>query len=76
MTAHSMIVSLPTPETVRVEKQCRVCHQLAIVEVPREQFIAWRNGELAQLAFPQLSADEREMLISGTHPECWEKLFS
>jgi hypothetical protein len=32
-------------------------------------------GQLAQNAFPHMSDGEREMLITGTHPECWEKLF-
>lgn len=25
--------------------------------------------------FPYLSREQREILISGIHPECWDKLF-
>jgi hypothetical protein len=28
-----------------------------------------------QDAFPYLSAGEREQIMTGTHPECWEKMF-
>ncbi len=38
-------------------------------------FFKWQEGELAQNAFPYLSADEREMLISGVCPKCWAKTF-
>lgn len=37
---------------------------------------AWLNGTLAQKAFPYLTADERETLISGICPECWKAMFS
>ena len=37
-------------------------------------FISGRSG-LAQEAFPDLSLDEREFIISGIHPTEWEQLF-
>lgn len=36
---------------------------------------AWRAGMLVQKAFPNLTPDERELLISGTSAEGWEQLF-
>jgi hypothetical protein len=30
---------------------------------------------LIQKAMPYLTADEREMFISGTCSDCWDKLF-
>ena len=36
---------------------------------------AYKNGKLMQDAFPFLSADEREFLISGMLPDEWERLF-
>lgn len=36
----------------------------------------WRSGEYAQVAFPRLTADQRELLISGVTPEAWEQIFS
>ena len=38
-------------------------------------YLDWSDGELAQVAFPYLSADEREMLITGICPTCWDKMF-
>jgi hypothetical protein len=36
------------------------------------QFDAWENGMLIQHAFPQLSADEREFLMTGLMPDSWD----
>jgi len=43
--------------------------------VSLEALEAFESGVFAQLAFPELSADEREFLISGTTGEGWEMLF-
>lgn len=56
--------------------QCPWCGEEHEVEVPMEGYLAWQSGELIQVAMPQLSADEREMLISGVCPKCWAKTFS
>jgi hypothetical protein len=64
-----------TVECVQCECTCVSCKQTSIVFVPMHQFNAWRNGALAQDAFPYLHADQRELLISGTCPDCFEKLF-
>jgi len=46
------------------------------IRVDGVKFLRWQNKEMAiQEAFPELSADDREMLISGTCPACWEKMF-
>ena len=47
------------------------------IDITPEQlfnFISGRSG-LAQEAFPDLSLDEREFIISGIHPTEWEQLF-
>jgi hypothetical protein len=43
--------------------------------VPEEGFHNWQGGELIQNALPELTADERELLISGTCPSCWDRMF-
>jgi uncharacterized phage-associated protein len=40
-----------------------------------ESFRAWQHGQLIQDAFPTLTADEREFLISGATPEEWAEAF-
>jgi hypothetical protein len=54
---------------------CPFCGHAHEVEVNEVDYWDWQDGELAQNAFPYLSADEREMLISGICPTCWDKMF-
>lgn len=35
----------------------------------------WERGAYIQDAFPRLSPEDREILISGTCPKCWDKIF-
>lgn len=35
----------------------------------------WNNGMLIQDAFPNLSADEREFIMTGMMPGEWDELF-
>jgi len=36
---------------------------------------AWKGGLLIQQAFPTLSADDREFILTGHTPEDWEDMF-
>lgn len=58
-----------------VSRRCRVCGQDSSVEVEPERFAAYRNGGLVQNVWPDRSIEWREQLISGTHPDCWDRLF-
>ena len=33
------------------------------------------NNEHVQDVFPLLEKEERELMISGIHPECWNEMF-
>ena len=38
---------------------------------------AWCNKEiLVQDAFPHMSKEEREVLMTGTHPDCWNIMWA
>lgn len=54
---------------------CPICGQAHEVEVNEIDYLDWQDGELAQVTFPYLSADEREMLITGICPTCWDEMF-
>jgi hypothetical protein len=41
-----------------------------------DDYNQWQGGKLVQDAFPYLSADEREILISGTCGPCFDAMFS
>ena len=46
------------------------------IEVTQEQLSSWENGTLIQNAIPNLSADEREFIMSGITPEEWDSAFN
>lgn len=46
------------------------------LNVTPEQVKAWESGTLAQDAFPNLSADEREFMITGVVEEEWDSMFA
>jgi cytochrome c553 len=60
---------------VSVYTVCPLCHEPDTLEIPEEGFLAWRNGQYIQDALPELSADKREQLITGTCPSCWTDMF-
>ena len=45
------------------------------IEATHEQLDAWRSGVSIQVAFPHLSADEREFIMTGVTPEEWTAEF-
>ena len=45
------------------------------IEVTQEQLSSWENGTLIQNAMPNLSADEREFIMTGITPEEWDSAF-
>jgi len=52
-----------------------VCGKRSHIVVDDFCYRQWRGGELIQNAFPSMTADEREVLVSGTHGECFYALF-
>ena len=60
---------------VCVVTRCPFCGRANEVEVNEDDYFDWDDGKHAQDAFPYLSANEREMLISGICPTCWERTF-
>jgi hypothetical protein len=55
--------------------QCIKCRDVHILLVESEDYAAWQRGELIQDAMPYLSADEREILISGVCGRCFDEMF-
>jgi hypothetical protein len=45
------------------------------IDFETEDYIKWRGGTLIQNAFPYLTPNEREFLITGITPEEWAKEF-
>ena len=60
---------------MNIDVTCWKCNTEHLIFVECEAYENWQNGDLIQDALFMLSADEREMLISGTCGECFDKLF-
>jgi hypothetical protein len=45
------------------------------VAVPAEGLFKYRQGAYIQDAFPEISKDDREFLMSGYSPEGWKQIF-
>jgi len=45
------------------------------IEAFSECMTRWQEGERIQHAFPTLSADQREFLMTGSTPEEWDAIF-
>ena len=43
--------------------------------ITKEQYTAWEQGTLVQVAMPHLSPDEREFVMTGITPEEWAETF-
>jgi hypothetical protein len=46
------------------------------IPVTLEQLAAWERGTLIQNAMPNISADDREFIMSGITPEEWNEMFA
>jgi hypothetical protein len=61
---------------VRYEtRACCMCGKSSVMDLEQAAFVAWKAGVYVQDAFPMFTPDQREVLITGTHPECWDALF-
>lgn len=72
-----MLETFPNPFVTVTTLPCFVCGETSEVEVDANAYRYWKNGELlVQDAFPGMSPEQRELLITGTHPSCWDSMFS
>ncbi len=46
------------------------------IDVTQEQLSSWESGVLIQNAMPNLSADEREFIMTGITPAEWDSAFN
>lgn len=61
----------------QIVQSCLECGDPVAMEVNESDLDRWLSGkELVQDAFPYLTADQREILISGICGKCFDKMFS
>jgi hypothetical protein len=56
--------------------KCGMCKVDIVVVYDDVDYRRWKESELIQNAFPYLTADERELLMSATCGGCFDKLFA
>jgi hypothetical protein len=57
-------------------KPCVICGKVTEMKLSKEKVDRWQAGEHIQNVFPELSAMQRETMISGVcSDEHWDKLF-
>ena len=58
-----------------IEVRCPFCGHVSVLGVSKEDYFAWRSGELAQNCFSYLDPSEREIIISGICLKCQDDVF-
>lgn len=58
-----------------ITKPCMLCKGTEEVELTDEEVALLDQGELIQVALVNRDEDFRELILTGTHPECWNSMF-
>jgi len=67
--------SIQGAPSVFVRNSCFHCKKDNQIRISRSDYNRRMRGDFAQDIWPNLSIDDRELIISGTHPECWQAIF-
>ena len=60
-----------------IKGTCPSCGKEWELEVEEKDYIDFKkNGKLAQCAFPYLTPEKRELIISGICNKCWDIIFN
>lgn len=60
---------------IKIHKECKLCKTSRTIEVKKDDYEKVQQGEHIQNAMPYLTADERELLISGICGTCFDEMF-
>lgn len=60
---------------IYITPQCWGCSKISTVLLDPARLEAWRSGQFIQNVWPEKDSNFRELLMTGTHPECWVAMF-
>jgi hypothetical protein len=60
---------------IPIEKTCIVCKVTHTLYVPETGFNKWLEGESIQRALPELSDDDKEILLSSICGNCFDSIM-
>jgi hypothetical protein len=67
---------MSNPTTIEITTpRCMLCGDNSVMTVDAARYQAWKDGMLIQDAFPEMDTATREVVKTGTHGECWSKMF-
>jgi hypothetical protein len=67
----------PDVDVINIVRKCIHCNEETLITLDNDRFKAWQvDREFVQNVWPEATTDDREMLISGTHPKCWEEMWA
>jgi hypothetical protein len=69
------IIDKISPTRSLVTVICRMCAHEYSFTVITAHLLDWQHGKLIQDAMPELSSAQRELLMTSTCEECWDKMF-
>lgn len=69
-------MTAPMISTLKLNINCAMCGKSSTVYVRKDQYEAWQEGTLVQIAMPQLSVDDRETLVSSLCRKCQDLIFN
>lgn len=58
-----------------ISKTCFYCENRYVFVVPVKAYDAWKGGAFIQDAFPDMSMNDRELLISGACGPCFDSIM-
>ena len=80
---YSEIAMLDYGDHKNIVIQCPMCGKTSTIKLDAKKtklfdagIKAYKNGALVQNAFPFLTANERELLISGICSKCWNTIVA
>lgn len=57
-------------------QSCMGCAKVEKLTIPKAEYDAWIvEGDYIQTALPDLTPEERELILTGIHPDCWDDMF-
>ena len=58
------------------EAKCPFCRTKTEIKISAKGYEKWLDGDCVQDAFPDMSAEDRELLITGMCYNCQDKTFA
>jgi hypothetical protein len=73
---YGTVISQTTQTVIWQPINCPLCGgRNKPMELDRKAFEAWQGGTYIQHAFPMLPPGQREVMITGAHAECFDRMF-